>query len=220
METGCLSRQNRLTHFRSQKEKVFNHIKKIYLPYTVIDVGYWYQISLPSLESRKIDGSLAFPTAFYGSGNVKSVITDLRDVGKYVAMIIDDERTLNKYVLAYNIEVTQNEVFNKLEELSGEKADRKIVTEEQMFENQKRATEEYEAKPAEMSRMIKKFSSDYSLSMHYYGDNQPEYAKYLGYLTSKELYPDYEYIPLERYIQEVLAGTAAAVYSDNAAISG
>lgn len=50
------------------------------------------------------------------------------------------------------------------------------------------------------------------------GDNTPEYAKFLGYLTSKELYPDLKYRTLEEYLYEVLEGTAKAVYQDNEAI--
>lgn len=44
------------------------------------------------------------------------------------------------------------------------------------------------------------------------GDNTPEYAKYLGYLTTKELYPDAKWISLESYAQEVLDGNAKRVY--------
>lgn len=44
------------------------------------------------------------------------------------------------------------------------------------------------------------------------GDNTPEYAKYLGYLTVKDLYPDMQYTPLESYAQEVLEGKGKRVY--------
>lgn len=44
------------------------------------------------------------------------------------------------------------------------------------------------------------------------GDNTPEYAKYLGYLTTKELYPDAKWTNIESYAQEVLDGKGKRVY--------
>ena len=46
-----------------------------------------------------------------GGGNVPSVLTDLRDVGGYVAKIIIDDRTLNRMVLAYNTVMTQSQIY-------------------------------------------------------------------------------------------------------------
>lgn len=46
------------------------------------------------------------------------------------------------------------------------------------------------------------------------GDDTPEYVKYLGYLPSQEMYPDLECTPFERYVDEVLAGTAETVYAE------
>ncbi len=45
----------------------------------------------------------------------------MRDVGRYVARIIADERTLNKYVFAYGQVSSQNEDVALMERLSGEK---------------------------------------------------------------------------------------------------
>lgn len=44
------------------------------------------------------------------------------------------------------------------------------------------------------------------------GDNTPEYARYLGYLDGKELYPDFEGISLEAYCRELIDGKATGVY--------
>lgn len=46
------------------------------------------------------------------------------------------------------------------------------------------------------------------------GDNTPEYAKYLGYLTSKELYPDFQPTSFEDYTREVFDGKAKTVYDE------
>ena len=56
-----------------------------------------------------------------GNGDVKTGITDLRDVGRYVALIINDERTLNRFVFSFSEVLSQKEVFGMLEKVSGEK---------------------------------------------------------------------------------------------------
>lgn len=65
--------------------------------------------------------------AIYGDGHVKNGITDLRDVGRYVARIIHDERTLNKFVYYFGEVTSQEETFKLLEELSGETIPRQYV---------------------------------------------------------------------------------------------
>lgn len=111
-----------------QKEKVLNHIKKIYLPYTLIDVGWWYEISSPRVPSGRVDYGLMMPMAhLVGDGSVPSALTCLQDVGRYVAKIIADPRTLNRMVFVYNELWTQQQIVDKVEELSGEKVERKYV---------------------------------------------------------------------------------------------
>lgn len=63
-----------------------------------------------------------------GEGNTLTALTDLRDIGRYVAKIIVDDRTLNKMVFAYNVVMTQNEIYSLLEEISGEKIERHYVS--------------------------------------------------------------------------------------------
>jgi hypothetical protein len=112
-----------------QKESVYNHIKQLRLPYTIIDVGWWYQIAFPKVPSRKVDYvAVGLAEEIVGKGNVPSALTDLRDIGRYVAKIIIDDRTLNRMVLAYNTVMTQNQIYDLIEEMSGEKLERKYVS--------------------------------------------------------------------------------------------
>lgn len=99
----------------------------MYLPYTVIDVGWWYQISLPALPSGKVPAIFAVHEIL-GDGEVPSAMTDNRDIGKFVARIISDPRTLNKMVFAHGEVWTQNQIWRKMEELSGESIERKYVS--------------------------------------------------------------------------------------------
>ena len=72
-------------------------------------MGYWYQISFPALPSGKIDYAMLRKgdTNMIGNGDVKTGITDLRDVGRYVALIINDERTLNRFVFSFSEVLSQ-----------------------------------------------------------------------------------------------------------------
>jgi hypothetical protein len=107
---------------------VLNHIRKLYLPYTTIDVGWWFQITLPRLPSGRNDYAL-LPNdqPIPGDGNIPFAITDIADIGIYTARIIADPRTLNHMVFAYNEVYTQNQVYDLIEKLSGEELKRNYV---------------------------------------------------------------------------------------------
>jgi len=45
-------------------------------------------------------------------------------------------------------------------------------------------------------------------------DNLPEPAKYLGYLSSKDLYPDFEPIKYVDYVDEVVQGKGKSIYAN------
>ncbi|KAA8647012.1 aromatic alcohol reductase [Aspergillus tanneri] len=200
---------------RDEKETVYNHIKQLQLPYTIIDVGWWYQLSFPRLESGRAD--YAMTTAnneIVGDGNTPLALTDLRDIGRYVARIIVDDRTLNKMVLAYNTVLTQNQIFDLLEEISEEKVVRNYIPEETVYTRVLAARQASETYPYDPVKFIPRYIAEYQLSWGIRGDNTPEYAKYLGYVTSKELYPDFKPTELREYLESVLKGTAKGVYQD------
>jgi len=55
----------------------------------------------------------------FGSGDVKTAVTDSSDVGVFVTRIIQDERTVNKYVFCWSEETAQNDTFKLAESVSG-----------------------------------------------------------------------------------------------------
>jgi hypothetical protein len=143
-----------------------------------------------------------------------SALTDLRDVGKYVAMIISDDRTLNKYVMAYNSMWTPNQVYNKMEEMSGEKLPRTYISEKEIRDLISSAERTLETDPSDARAVDEKYVREYQISWGIRGDNTPEYAAFLGYITSKELYPDFQFRDYAAFLKEVLDGKAARVYAD------
>jgi hypothetical protein len=71
-----------------------------------------------------------------------------------------------------------------------------------------------ETYPFDPTKLRPRYATEYLYSWGLRGDNEPGYAKYLGYLDAKELYPDFEPIPFENYLKEVLAGKATGIYTD------
>ncbi|KAK5164942.1 uncharacterized protein LTR77_009607 [Saxophila tyrrhenica] len=197
---------------RDQKEEVYNLTRRLNLPYTFIDCGWWYQISFPKLPSGKIDYAVMVDNPICGKGDVPSALTDLRDVGRYVAKVIRDERTLNKMVLVYDEVWTQKEVWDLLEKVAGEKVERKYVSQEELEGRLGEYKKAAEADPTDFMKMLHVVETQYLLSWGVRGDNTPEYAKYLGYITSKELYPDFKPLKLEDFARELVAGEAKEIY--------
>ncbi|KAF7361031.1 putative isoflavone reductase family protein [Mycena sanguinolenta] len=62
---------------RDSKEQVYQHIRKLCLPYTIIDVGYWYQLSFPTLPSGRVDyAALVKPNVeIHADGDKPTMIT-------------------------------------------------------------------------------------------------------------------------------------------------
>jgi hypothetical protein len=200
---------------RDQKEEVYNHIKRLHLPYVIIDCGWWYQISFPELPSGKIDYAVGIPgQAIAGDGNVPSALTDLRDIGPYVARVIKDERAVNKYVLIYNEMWTPHQVYDLLEKLSGEKLPRKYNSLETIEKRIEEGMDKFKADPHNLFAGLQVIGGQYMRSWGIKGENTPEYAKYLGYVTSKELYPDMKFINFEDYLKDVVDGKAKGVYDE------
>jgi hypothetical protein len=117
-----------IMHLRDWKEEVHAGIFRNKIPYTIVDVGYWHQLSYPSVPSGKVDYAKFWKEAnLYGDGEAKNLLTDKRDMGRFLARIIKDERTINKRVFTHSDALSQNEIFTLLEKLSGEKITPTVV---------------------------------------------------------------------------------------------
>ncbi|KAF4446119.1 hypothetical protein F53441_10208 [Fusarium austroafricanum] len=194
-----------------KKEHVINHVKKLHLPYTIIDIGFWYQLMLPRLPSGRIDYALPITLGgIAGDGNTYCTFTDLQDIGRWVARIIADPRTLNTMVFAYNAVLTMNQVYDILEEASGEKVDRNYISEATIKAGVERA--EADVPPPESFNYFEIVKYQYFNSFGLRGDNTPEYARYLGYLDATELYPDMKVTTPKAYCEQLLSGKATTIY--------
>ncbi|PLB43351.1 NAD(P)-binding protein [Aspergillus steynii IBT 23096] len=201
--------------FREQKENNLGHIQSLHLPYTYIDVGWWYQLTLPRLPSGRIDYALpkTQDNQVIGlDGNIPSALADIRDVGRYVARIITDPRTLNKKVHVYNEIYTRNQVYEVLERHSGEKIPREYISENEVNTRIEEARTALNKNHKDGDALSTFTVSQLFRSWGIRGENTPEYAAYLGYLNGKDLYPDFEFTKFEDYVKEVLEGKVKGVY--------
>jgi hypothetical protein len=109
---------------RDEKEVTYQRIWQHHIPYTIIDVGFWYQLSIPQVPSGRLDYALVLPlNEIIAGGDAKNLLTDKRDIGTFVARILRDPRTINQKVICWGEEISQNEVVRVVEEKSGEKLD-------------------------------------------------------------------------------------------------
>lgn len=70
-----------------------------------------------------------FPlNTIHGEGTARNILTDLRDVGRFVARIILDDRTLNRYVYTIGEALSEKEIYHIAEETSGEKLEPTCVS--------------------------------------------------------------------------------------------
>lgn len=94
-------------------------MKKSGVPYTFIDVGIWYQASVPrpSSDTSNLANLLR---QFSGPGDKKSAVINREHIGNWVARIIQDPRTLNQYVFFYEDELTLAEIFEMASRALGE----------------------------------------------------------------------------------------------------
>ena len=113
---------------REEKEQVYSRILYHKLPYTIIDVGYWHQLSFFRIPSGRFDyAQLMHNFEIFGTGDVKTLLGDKRDMGRFAARIIQDPRTLNQKVFTWSDEISQNELLRLTETKTGEKIETKQV---------------------------------------------------------------------------------------------
>ncbi|KAL2697967.1 hypothetical protein AAEP93_010677 [Penicillium crustosum] len=199
---------------RDEKEEVYNDIKFLGIPYTIIDVGFWYQISFPIVPSGKVDYASVIPSnTIHGDGTAPNLLTDLRDIGRFVARIISDDRTLNKYVYTFGDILTEKEIYRIAEELSGEKLESTPMSTEQIEDGVAQAKAAFSQDPQDPMKRMFLYLSEYKYSKYVRKDNTPAYAEYLGYLNARNLYPEFTPLSFRDFFAEVLDGKGRKVYS-------
>lgn len=152
-----------------------------------------------------------------GSGNVPSALTDVRDIGRYFAKLIRDWRTENKYVLVYNELWTQNQIWDALSRISGEDIPKNYTSAAELESTIASASAAVEAGAKDVTDITKLIGAQYRYSWGIRGDNTPEYAKFLGYVTSRELYPDMGFIRFEQFLKELVEDGGHLLYEEKRA---
>ncbi|KAG4416856.1 hypothetical protein IFR04_009998 [Cadophora malorum] len=201
---------------REEKEQIINHIKKIKLPYTIIDVGNWYQTNLPRVPSGKLDYMITEQMRYLSSEvDAKVAMSDIRDIGKQVAKIIVDERTLNKYVLAFSEILTQRELLDVVRKCTGEEPLVKEVTNAEVENLLSDAKDVSMSDPTNIVKAVQLAVLEYFYSWAIRGDTSIENAKYLGYLDTKELYGENPNLTsFNAFVDEIIQGKGVMLQTD------
>ncbi|TDL19860.1 NAD-binding protein [Rickenella mellea] len=172
--------------FYDDKGAIQDYIREIGLGYTFIDVGLWHQAIFPPPDKsqEQYPGQFERSRIIYGDGHVKSAFTDLRDIGTFVARIVDDPRTLNQYVFVWGEEATKRQILDITEKARNIKIVPTVVSP---------ADAEKQLASARAAGGISQILFEYEYSWWVRGDNIIENAKkpeYGGALDARELYPD------------------------------
>ncbi|KAK9235567.1 isoflavone reductase [Lipomyces kononenkoae] len=200
-------------HFREEKETIYNLIKVKKIPYTIIDLGWWYQLSIPSIPTGRGSKAIFAPfNTIFGQGERKIALIHRLDIGKFIARILNDGRTLNKYVFCYGDLLTQREIINTMEEKSNEKAITNTISEVELAAGIDQQLAKLELNPSDTEALFTLTGLRYGMSLGIRGDNCPENAKYLGYLNARELYPDLHPMKFSDFLADVLEDKVDAVY--------
>lgn len=195
---------------RDLKEDVLDYCKRLYLPYTVIDVGWWYHIGLPAVPSGPLAAAVSFPDALVGDGETRTAMIDQADIGRYVARIIADPRTLNRCVFAYGEVTTQNAVWAAVEAHAGAALPREPLTKAALEAEMAALRSKHAAEPADVPTLLQLGVAEYQYNRGIRGDNTPEHAAYLGYLDAKALYPDLECTSVSGFVRDLATGARDA----------
>ncbi len=147
--------------------------------------------------------------AITGTGDVKGSVIHIPDIGKFVAEIIDDDRTLNKYVFCWAEEKTQNEIWDIARKAKAENGGGPLKA----SVTYKGVEEVMEEIKSTANGSYAQVGADYLLSLFIRGDNTVENAKkaeYGGALDARELYPDLKVTTVEEvakamYVREGMA---------------
>ncbi|KAL2835425.1 isoflavone reductase family protein [Aspergillus pseudoustus] len=200
---------------KDKKLEILGAIQRARLPYTIIDIGCWYQVWVPKVPSGRSDHAhrAYVDHRIVNDGDVPFALTDLPGIGKYVAQIVVDPRTINKRVVVYTEVLSMNEVWETMAKASGETPVKDYVTEPELHEIIATCRARLDASPEAWSHpdnimdAVNFSMGQYRISWCIRGDNTPEYANYLGYLNFWTLYPDFpKGRSLEAFYRSVLEG--------------
>jgi hypothetical protein len=77
-----------------------------------------------------MDYTATFPNTniIYAGGTAENILTDKRDIGRFVARIIKDDRTLNQKVVTVGDSLTQNQIWDIVERAGDEKVPKTHVS--------------------------------------------------------------------------------------------
>jgi len=67
--------------------------------------------------------------------------------------------------------------------------------------------------PTDFRARFRVAAAQYAITKFIRRHNSPAYAAYLGYLSARELYPDFDYRSFVAFVDELVAGTVERPYA-------
>ncbi|KDQ22610.1 hypothetical protein PLEOSDRAFT_163500 [Pleurotus ostreatus PC15] len=168
-----------------RKLGIREYVKELGIPHTFIEDGWWLLWMFPPLHSAR--NTVTSQKAYAGNRSQKLIYSTLPTIGKMVARIIVDPRTLNQTVVAHDGEISIDETWKIAEKVTGED-----------FSDYPRISdEEIEGGCQQTDNWVKKVAAQYQRTLFIRGDNTLSKAEALGHLDSRKLYDDIPYPDVE-----------------------
>ncbi|KAK1638530.1 isoflavone reductase family protein [Colletotrichum phormii] len=171
------------------KEEVYAELRAISLPYTIIDVGWWYHGFIPQLVPGRTDYTVVMPEFMRnlvpGDGNIPTHVVNYADIGKLIAR--HRRRAFRREYCEERAQGLQSMIAD--------------------FDAQ------LQKNPQDALAAMGKFCSEYYYSSFINGDNSPKGFSRLGYLLATDLYPDFQSTRFQHFFLEVLRGKVRIPYS-------
>ncbi len=83
---------------------------------------------------------------------------------------------------------------------------------EEIHANVQTARETCEADPADQASKYMLAHAQYCLTKYVRVDNTPENAEYLGYISARELYPDFTFMKFADFVDDLIACKGQRMY--------
>ncbi|KAL0957151.1 hypothetical protein HGRIS_003243 [Hohenbuehelia grisea] len=167
---------------------------KISLPYTIIQVGGWYEFGFPPLSEQASNNGKLYTV--YGGGETKTASCDRKSMGRFGARIIDDPTTVGKRVLAHEDEVTQNQLWALADKYAPNRLEGKRV--DVTAEDLDRLIHE-SAEGKDLPGLV---WNQYMKSVYVSGHNSVAEAKKDGWIIARDIYHDLPVRTAEEWAKE------------------
>ncbi|KAH8798408.1 hypothetical protein DL96DRAFT_885934 [Flagelloscypha sp. PMI_526] len=158
--------------------------------YTFISIGWWAELLIPYPRDIETNMAEGLQSTFFGDGTSQVLWTSKYSIGDHVALILNDPRTQNKHVIAYDGSISLQESWNIATK----------ITNQDFSDYPKMSLQEVESNYHTVNQdtpFMERAVTQAAYMLFFRQDSSLTAAKEVDALNGKELYPEYEPVSFE-----------------------